>query len=31
MPPYELKIDGSYVNERLKGENRPVDIRKFIL
>ena len=31
MPPYELKIDSTYVNERLKGENRPADIRKFIL
>lgn len=31
MPPFELKIDAQYVNERLKGENRPVDIRKFIL
>ena len=31
MPPFELKIDDTYVNERLKGENRPIDIRKFIL
>ena len=31
MPPFELIIDAQYVNERLKGENRPVDIRKFIL
>ena len=31
MPPFELKIDEAYVNERLKGENRPMDIRKFIL
>lgn len=31
MPPFELRIDASYVNERLKGENRPTDIRKFIL
>ncbi len=31
MPPFELKIDAAYVNERLKGENRPMDIRKFIL
>ena len=31
MPPFELKIDAAYVNERLKGENRPTDIRKFIL
>ena len=31
MPPYELLIDGQYVTERLKGENKPVDIRRFIL
>ena len=31
MPPFELKIDEAYVTERLKGENRPMDIRKFIL
>ncbi len=31
MPPFELKIDDAYVRERLKGENRPVDIRKYIL
>lgn len=31
MPPFELKLDSKYVNERLKGENRPMDIRKFIL
>ena len=31
MPPFELKIDEKYVNEHLKGENKPVDIRKFIL
>lgn len=31
MPPFELKIDADYVDERLKGENRPMDIRKFIL
>ena len=31
MPLFELKIDEAYVNERLKGENRPMDIRKFIL
>ncbi len=31
MPPFELKLDAAYVNERLKGENRPMDIRKFIL
>lgn len=31
MPPFELKLDEAYVNERLKGENKPMDIRKFIL
>ena len=31
MPPFELKIDAAYVNEHLTGENRPADIRKFIL
>ncbi len=31
MPPFELRIDDQYVNERLKGENRPVDIHKYIL
>ena len=31
MPPFELKIDADYVNQRLKGENRPMDIHKFIL
>ena len=31
MPPFELKLDEAYVNDRLKGENKPMDIRKFIL
>ena len=31
MPPFELKIDAAYVNGHLKGENKPLDIRKFIL
>ena len=31
MPPFELRIDEVYVNEHLKGENRRMDIRKFIL
>lgn len=31
MPPYELTIDEQYVNSRLKGENKPIDIHKFIL
>ena len=31
MPPFELVIDAKYVNEHLKGENLPVDLKKFIL
>ena len=31
MPPFELKINDAYVYEHLKGENKPTDIRKFIL
>jgi ATP-dependent HslUV protease ATP-binding subunit HslU len=31
MPPFELKIDKNYVNEHMKGENKPTDIHKFIL
>ena len=31
MPPFELVIDGAYVNAHLKGENKPMDIRKYIL
>ena len=31
MPPFELKIDDNYVRDQLKGENKPVDIRKYIL
>jgi ATP-dependent HslUV protease ATP-binding subunit HslU len=31
MPPFELKIDGNYVNEHLKGENKPLDLNKYIL
>lgn len=31
MPTFELKIDDKYVNDHLKGENKPTDIRKFIL
>ena len=31
MPPFELKIDAAYVSSRLKGENKPMDIRKFII
>ena len=31
MPPFELNIDRNYVQEHLKGENKPLDIRKYIL
>ena len=31
MPPFELVIDAEYVNAHLKGENKPLDIRKYIL
>ena len=31
MPSFELKIDGDYVNAHLKGENKPMDIKKYIL
>lgn len=31
MPPYALTIDRAYVEEHLSGENRPVDIHKYIL
>jgi len=31
MPPFELTIDRKYVEEHLKNENKPVDIRKYIL
>ena len=31
MPPFELKIDGAYVNDHLKGENKPIDLNKYIL
>ena len=31
MPPFELKINGDYVREHLSGENKPVDMRRFIL
>ena len=31
MPPFELAIDRKYVEEHLKGENRPVELRKYIL
>jgi len=31
MPPFELVIDRKYVEEHLKGENRPIELRKYIL
>ena len=31
MPPFELVIDRKYVEEHMKNENRPTDIRKYIL
>lgn len=31
MPPFELVIDRKYVEDHLKDENKPVDIRKYIL
>ncbi len=31
MPPFELNIDARYVNEHLKGENKAVDMKKYIL
>ena len=31
MPPFELLIDEKYVLNQLKGENKPVDLKKYIL
>lgn len=31
MPPVELCINGDYVRSHLSGENRPADLRKYIL
>lgn len=31
MPPFELKIDGDYVRAHLSGENKPTDLRRYIL
>ncbi len=31
MPPVELTINGEYVRAHLSGENKPVDMRKYIL
>ena len=31
MPPFALTIDAKYVDEHLKEENKPVDLKKYIL
>ena len=31
MPPIELKINGDYVRQHLRGEHKPVDMHRFIL
>ena len=31
MPPFELTINGGYVQQHLSGENKPTDLRKYIL
>lgn len=31
MPPVKLKINGDYVRAHLSGENRPADLRRYIL
>ena len=31
MPPFELTITGEYVQQHLYGENKPTDLRKYIL
>ena len=31
MPPFELTINGEYVQQQLSGENKPTDLRKYIL
>ena len=31
MPPFELMIDEKYVLDHLKGENKPIDLKKYIL
>lgn len=31
MPPVELNIDGDYVRAHLSGENKPADLRRYIL
>ncbi len=31
MPPFELKINGDYVRAHLRGENSPMDLKKYII
>ena len=31
MPPFELTINGEYIQQHLSGENKPTDLRKYIL
>ena len=31
MPPFSLTIDAKYVEEHLKDENKPMDLKKFII
>ena len=31
MPQVELRITGDYVRENLSGENKPADLKKYIL
>ena len=31
MPPFTLKIDAAYVEEHLKDENKPFDLKKYII
>ena len=31
MPPIELSINGDYVRAHLSGENKPADMKKYIL
>ena len=31
MPPFSLTIDRKYVDEHLKGENKPLDLKKYII
>lgn len=31
MPPFELKINGDYVRSHLSGENKAIDLRKYII